>query len=178
MRNNPEQIDDRVEIYPAAQGDAEGIVAVQREGWIATYANDAIGITRELLAQRYANYDERVAKWRKAILASPTSADRRIWVAKAGPKVVGYCAPVKFADNRGRLGGLYVLSAYQGTGVASQLIQLAFDWFGDRPMDLEVVSYNARALAFYKKFAFVEGGVTEGIKIGDHVLPLIKMRRG
>ncbi len=173
-----EQFPHPVEYLPASPADAEGILAVQLDGWIGAYSNPALGITPDLIAARFANRDERLASWRKRIAqAAAGDSDTRIWVAKDSGEVIGYCAPFKTLENGGRLGAIYVRPAYHGTGVASHLIELALEWFGTRPMDIKVVAYNPRALAFYKKFGFIETG-SDSMAIGDKVLPLINMRRG
>ncbi|HEY4163582.1 MAG TPA: GNAT family N-acetyltransferase, partial [Dongiaceae bacterium] len=46
-----------------------------------------------------------------------------------------------------------------GGNVAQRLMQAALDWIGsDRPAQLGVIHYNARAIAFYRKFGFAEAG--------------------
>lgn len=178
MKMALEQFPEKVEYLPAVPVDAEGILAVQLDGWIAAYSNPSLGITADLIRARFANREERLASWRKrSAEVAAGDPDKRIWVAKDHGEVIGYCAPVKMPENGGRLGALYVRPAYHGTGVASHLIGLALEWFGTRPMDIKVVAYNPRALAFYKKFGFVETG-SDSMAIEDKVLPLINMRRG
>lgn len=178
MKMTLEQFPHSVEYLPASPVDAEGIFAVQLGGWLTAYVNHDLGITAELINARFANREERIAKLKARIKDIAAGApDKRLWVAVADGRVIGYCSPLKFSETSGRLGALTVEPEYQGTGVASRLIQLAIDWFGSMPMDLSVVAYNQRALAFYKKFGFVEIG-PDTMAIGDKSLPLINMRRG
>lgn len=172
-----EQFTEPVEYLPGSPKHAEGILAVQQEGWLTAYVNPDLGITADLINTRFANREERLAKLReRATEITAGVVDKRLWVAVSGGEVIGYCSPLKLTETSGRLGALTVTPAFQGKGVAAHLIQLAIDWFGPMPMDLEVVAYNQRAIAFYKKFGFVETG-SASLEIGDKLMPLIKMRR-
>ena len=69
---------------------------------------------------------------------------------------------------------LIVSPSFQGQGVAARLMRLALDWIGpDRPVKLGVIHFNARAIAFYRKFGFVETGEI----VGRHEIPRLVMRR-
>ncbi|MEM9836611.1 MAG: GNAT family N-acetyltransferase [Bacteroidota bacterium] len=61
-----------------------------------------------------------------------------------------------------------------GTGVATELLRIGLEWLGDeKPIKLGVIHYNERAIAFYKKYGFIDTGETAG----DHLIPRILMLR-
>lgn len=69
---------------------------------------------------------------------------------------------------------LIVSPRYQGRGVAASLMHQALDWIGPgKPIKLGVIHFNARAIAFYRKFGFTETGEI----VGRHEIPRTVMRR-
>jgi ribosomal protein S18 acetylase RimI-like enzyme len=69
---------------------------------------------------------------------------------------------------------LIVSPRYQGRGIAAGLMRQALDWIGPgKPIKLGVIHFNARAIAFYRKFGFVETGEI----VGRHEIPRTLMRR-
>jgi len=69
---------------------------------------------------------------------------------------------------------LIVAPAYQGLGIAAGLMRQALNWIGrGQPIKLGVIHFNARAIAFYRKFGFVETGEI----VGRHEIPRLVMRR-
>lgn len=65
---------------------------------------------------------------------------------------------------------LYVLKAYHGTHVASNLMQFAIDFAKDRKYEklyLSVWEYNFRARGFYEKFGFVNTGIENDFPLGS-----------
>ena len=64
------------------------------------------------------------------------------------------------------INALHVLPAFQGHGIGTKLLQTALDWFGkDEKIFLEVVTYNDKAKAIYKKYGFKEEEGTLGDQI-------------
>jgi ribosomal protein S18 acetylase RimI-like enzyme len=71
------------------------------------------------------------------------------------------------ADTPGEIRRLYVVSDCHGKGVARDLMNACIDEMRDRRSDvvwLGVWERNPRAIAFYKKFGFLE--------VGEHVFPV------
>jgi ribosomal protein S18 acetylase RimI-like enzyme len=63
---------------------------------------------------------------------------------------------------------LIVAPEWQGKGVALRLMEQALAWLGDGvPVQLGVVHFNGRAIAFYKKLGFVDTGRPHG----RHLIP-------
>ena len=70
--------------------------------------------------------------------------------------------PARKQEGKGVIGAIYVLSEAQGKGVGRKLIDKAVEFLGrDRPITLEVASYNENAIAFYKHLGFEENGNLE-----------------
>ena len=75
--------------------------------------------------------------------------------------------PCVLATRPAEVQRLYVAAAWHGQGVAQQLLDQALGLAADRGADavwLGVWERNPRAIAFYRKFGFVE--------VGAHVFPL------
>lgn len=147
-----------IQIIIAEPDDAEQIVQVQREAWLAAYPNDACGITYENIAAMDFTSPERVAKWQENITKND---DRKLWVAKVADQVVGYCvARAAGSTPPARLQAIYLLPEFQGKGIGKLLMQTAIDWLGrDTDITLDVATYNTAAMGFYEKFGFVKTGV-------------------
>jgi len=176
-------------IRPAVPEDAEGISRVNVETWLATYPDDELGITAELLRLHLEGpagekAAERVARFRRGIAASSAArASSGCFVALAGGEVVGYTFPHVIGDGRHRVGALYVLPAFHGRGIGHLLLARNLAWHGaGQDVYLHVAAYNERAIRFYERHGFVLTG-GEGhddvAAIGDVRIPEIEMlRRG
>ncbi len=150
----PQEKDNKLQIVNATPEDAEGIVAVQKAAWLATYPNDELGITLEDIREQTENFSAERMRQR---LSNP-NPNRHYWVVKDGDKVVGMHLVLR-GDENNTLQALYVYPEYQRQGVGSRLMQVALDWLGnDKDIVLGVVTYNKNAIDFYKKFGFVENG--------------------
>lgn len=144
-------------ISEATPEDAKGIAEVQKEGWLTTYVNDEYGVTEEDVLSKNMGGGSHVSRWAE----STTKPGAKTWTAKAGDKVVGFCF-VKNGEEVNHLGALYVLSSTRGSGVGSKLVEQALDYLGrEKPIELEVASYNDNAIDFYEKFGFKNMGKVE-----------------
>lgn len=143
----------------AVPEDAEGIRFVQKETWLATYPNPSLGISRADIEEKINEMqgDSGLERLQKRILEQH---DSHTWVAKNSNQVIGFIGVQKTeADNKIR--ALYVLPEYQGKGIGRKLIQLGLDWLDEtKQTSLEVVSYNTKAINFYKPLGFIESGET------------------
>lgn len=143
-----------IEIVEPKLEDAEKILNVQRTTWLATYPNKEAGI-------EYKDIEESVSRWKgeriKDRLAS-LAPEQHYWIAKDGEKVVGMCWVFKEQD-KNNIQAIYVLPEYQGKHVGSALLKAALSWLGDeKDITLGVVTYNTKAIEFYKRFGFEEHG--------------------
>lgn len=143
---------------------ADDIVVLRHmhaKSWLATYPNDNAGISYDWVKEETDSWltEKGLAKSRehfKNIFDSPEHL-HQIAVDDEG-KVIGL-VHVLNQDGHKHLGALYVDEAYHGMGLAQQLMERANQWIGDEAVDLEVVTYNKRAIRFYEKQGFekVEG---------------------
>ncbi len=156
--------------------DASAIALIQRDTWLATYPNEALGITVEDIAAKGLGSEKKVEFWKRTI--EKQGEQKQIWITRKNQTVVGYCVAEK-QEKEHYLGGLYVLPTEQGQGIGKKLMEKAFAWFGtDKPIVLSVASYNADSIAFYKRLGFEE--TTEDPEVipplpSGKSIPLIKM---
>jgi GNAT superfamily N-acetyltransferase len=148
--------------------------------WLATYPNEALGITRAdieaFFAERTPEARQRGEARRRLIYTSP---HRHQWVAESAPGIVGMCLARKEDEVR-HIQALYVLPDFQGQGIGRRLIQRALAWLGaDRPVTLGEATYNSRAIAFYERLGYVPSGNSSAVPApplpSGTVLPEIEM---
>ncbi len=162
-------------IMEATSEDAPGIAEVQKEGWLTTYVNDDYGVTTEDVLSKNFGGESHVGRWAESI----TKPNTKTWVVKNGNQVVGFCF-IKIEEDVNRLGALYVLSTVRGRGIGGKLVTQALNYLGrEKPVELDVVSYNHNAIAFYETFGFKSIGAIEkpnsGALPSGAQIPEIKM---
>jgi len=170
-------MDDR-QVSDLMPEDAQAVRDIQRETWLDTYPNKDAGITREdvLAKVEEMSGSEGVSKIAQKISQDKTS---RGWIIKINGKSIGFIGVEKTKD-RGVIDGLHVLPEYQNIGIGTVLMQKALEWLGGGEIKLDVVSYNQKAINFYKKFGFVENGPTENDPVyfqSGELLPKIEMTK-
>jgi len=147
------------------------------QSWRDTYPNEAEGVSRQWVEERTAGWItpegiEQSKEHVKDIYGHPEHLHK---IAVAGDRVVGIVHVAKTAEKQ-HLHALYIAKEYYGTGLAQRLMDTALKWIDpDRPIDLQVVTYNDRAKAFYRKYGFKEIPGTEE-KFAE-VIPVITMER-
>lgn len=151
-------MNDKILISEAVPEDARGITLVRRKTGIATYPKQE-GITNEDIEANLNNktIEEETSQRELRILNDPNF---KAWVAKDNGVVIGFSEAQKRKDMY-RIGPFYILPEYQRQGIGTEIMKLMLAWLGnDKEIHFEVIAYNAQAIAFYKKFGFVENGVT------------------
>jgi GNAT superfamily N-acetyltransferase len=172
-----------IDIHEARPSDADAMRDVQCCTWIATYPNEAYGITKEDIEARFREDPATVGEMRERRRQAVCTAPFHSWVAVEGAALIGFCI-VKQDDQENLLQALYVLPDSQSKGVGKRLLQTALDWFGtEKEVVLNVASYNEKAIAFYRAFGFVPHdpvASSEALHLPSGVrLPEIKMvKRG
>ncbi len=143
-----------VDIADALPTDAKAIAIINKLCWLDTYPNKEFGITKDDILAKELGGDAHALRWQNAI----EKKDAKTFVARLDGEVIGYCFVKKEAEQN-RLGALYVLSSSHGKGVGRKLVEKAISFLGrEKPIVLEVVTYNVHALNFYKKLGFRESG--------------------
>ena len=148
-----------IDIVPIRTEDTEAVTRVYYETWLATYPNEAAGISRDDVEALYANaFSEESLQQRRERIERQHDNELSL-VAKCDGKVVGVCRVAR-EDTVNRLCAIYVLPHYQGLGIGGRLWEKALN-FLERSKDtvVEVVDYNAPAIRFYENRGFVDTGV-------------------
>ncbi|MCX6715304.1 MAG: GNAT family N-acetyltransferase [Candidatus Uhrbacteria bacterium] len=164
------------EVTEASVQDAERLAQIQAESWIATYPNAEIRLTEEDVRKKFENAEKRIARWRERLEKPAERA--QVFVIKEGKRVVGYCA-VEKGETENHVDALYLDPSFRGKHAGSTVFRESLAWLGEnKPVALEVASYNDRAIDFYKRFGFEDIGDGEPILvIDDKFLPITNMCR-
>ncbi len=145
-------------VEKATPEDTRGIQELLYRTWLATYPNEAAGITRDDIEDRFKDRfsEERLEKRMQQFTHPP---DGEVWlVAKKAGVVVGVVSPIQKQD-RNQLQRIYVHPDYQRTGVGTKLWEEAQKYL-DPAKDtyVEVVEYNTDARHFYENLGFKDTG--------------------
>ena len=127
------------------------IISIYRQGWMDTYPNEGLGISKGDIASRFENEAALSEEWDK-LLRSP---DRHTWVATdSGGAVAGFCI-AKTGGNENELEYIYLAQDARGKGLGDAFMRKAIAWLGEeKPIALYGASYNAHAMEFYEGFGF------------------------
>lgn len=102
------------------------------------------------------------------------SPDRYFAACFAGARLAGFVVSTRHGPDSLELDWLMVHPDHHGAGIGALLIEEGVAWLGkDRPLWLNVIRANARAIAFYRKFGFEVDPATAT----DHAIPHWVMRR-
>jgi len=141
-----------INIESAKPVDAQGIIDVQKNTWLATYVNEEYDITAEDIEMQYADNESIKKGWQERI--EDNKPGRHYIVARQGNDIVGFCY-AREDDDKNKIQSLYVLPKCQGTGTGGTLLQEALRRLGDeKDIYLGVASYNEGAIAFYEHMGF------------------------
>lgn len=172
------------DIREAFPHDAEAMREVQRITWLATYPNEAYGITKEDIEARFREDPETAKERQDRRRQSVCTAPFHSWVALKEMSIIGFCI-VKQDEHENLVQALYVLPDFQSKGIGKRLLQTALDWLGaEKEVVLNVASYNEKAIAFYHAFGFVPNGpvassgtlqLPSGVRLPE--ISMIKKRR-
>ena len=151
-----------------ARLDAEAIRALTEAATKATFHRD------ELTAEQIAA-NRRVVEISAPTCIAAASADRQMLAAAiVDGRFAGFVVATAHSPDDRELDWLMVEPTYHGSNVAAGLMQAGMNWLGtDRPMWLNVISYNDRAIRFYRRFGF-EIDAASPI---DRTVPHVIMRR-
>ncbi|TSC57315.1 MAG: GNAT family acetyltransferase [Candidatus Peregrinibacteria bacterium Greene0416_19] len=169
----PEREPPHWQIDHACSGDGPGIVRVQKEAWLATYPDPAVGLTREDIEAIKLDGSEKVERW-EAELAEQ-SEGKRIWVVRAAEGIIGFCVAEKTQDVH-ELRAIYVLPEWHGNSVGAGLMAQALEWLGhDREVVVWVFTHNKRAIDFYQRRGFEITDHTYWLDVNGKRIPDVKM---
>lgn len=169
----------RYTISEMTADDLDGVSIMRKQAWKDTYTNPEVGVTEEWIDERFASRlaPEGHAARQTRFLDGKQAGTLNAWTARNEKgEIIGATTPYIDQDGEQRVGSLYVDKRWHGTGLGSELMQRVVDWFDpEKPIALEVVSYNDRAKAFYRKWGFEEVAGSDAL-FGDKI-PEIRMIR-
>jgi ribosomal protein S18 acetylase RimI-like enzyme len=124
--------------------------------------------------------EQRAANRRVVDISEPTanaaadSATQQFAAAFAEGRFAGYVIATRHGHGDDELDWLMVHPDCHGTNVADELMRAGIAWLGPhKPIWLNVIRHNARAIRFYEKFGFkIDPTVTTA-----HIVPHVIMRR-
>ena len=148
---------------------SEEITGLTRRATKATYYAD--GLNEDELA-----FVERVVRISaECVAGAARNSNQRLMTAISGGRLAGFVIATVHAEDDRELDWLMVDPEFHGNGIAASLMHAGIDWLGDdRPMWLNVVRHNERAIGFYRKHGFE---IDPEAKC-PHVMPHWIMRRG
>lgn len=124
--------------------------------------------------------EQRAANRRVVDISEPTAiaagdnGHQHLAAAFVDGTLAGYVIATRHGPDNDELDWLMVHPDYHGTNVADGLMRAGIAWLGaDRPMWLNVIRHNTRAIRFYERFGFkIDPSATT-----SHVVPHVIMRR-
>jgi ribosomal protein S18 acetylase RimI-like enzyme len=124
--------------------------------------------------------EQRAANRRVVEISEPTAraaaenAHQHFAAAFVDGVSAGYVIATRHGPDDHELDWLMVHPDYHGTNVADELMRAGIAWLGgDKPMWLNVIRHNARAIRFYERFGFT----IDPTAATSHVVPHVIMRR-
>ncbi len=165
-----------VTIRTATLDDVEAIRRMHAASWLEAYPNDEEGVAYEWVKAATDEWltPEKLEFSKQHFGEVFSSPDQFYRVAIDEGKIAGFVHGRR-EDGKTKLGALYIAKQYYGTGLAQQLAVLVDEWFGDDTVELEVVSYNMRAIRFYQKWGFKK--VDGSDSLFKDKIPAFTMRR-
>ena len=148
---------------------AHEITELTRRATAATYYAD------NLKPDEVAFIDRVVRISAECVIEAGANAHQNLVTATLDGRLAGFVIATVHAEDNRELDWLMVDPDFHGNGIASLLMRAGIAWLGDdRPMWLNVVRHNARAIGFYRKHGFEIDPDAEC----PHVMPHWIMRRG
>lgn len=164
-----------VEIRTATIDDVVAIRTMHAQSWRATYPDTTAGVSRRKINRITSKWLTPTALAESKVYLGRVfdDPDQFYRVALLDGAVVGFIHCIT-QGGVPHLAGLYTAQEVHGSGLADQLMATAQEYLAAAPADLEVASYNARAIAFYRRhgFAVVPGSDSDMLGI-----PIITMSR-
>jgi ribosomal protein S18 acetylase RimI-like enzyme len=110
-----------------------------------------------------------------SVTSAAANPHQHLVTASSAGKLAGFVIATVHGEDSRELDWLMVDPEFHGGGVAAPLLRAGMAWLGeDRPMWLNVVRHNERAIRFYRKHGFEIDPDAEC----PHVMPHWIMRRG
>ena len=148
---------------------ADDIVELTRRATAATYYAD------NLLPEHIAFIERVVRISVDSVTSAARNPNQHLVTAMSDNTLAGFMIATVHSDEDRELDWLMVDPRFHGGGIASPLMHAGMAWLGDdRPMWLNVVRHNERAIGFYRKHGFE----VDPEAVCPHAMPHLIMRRG
>lgn len=177
LNNNPYRIE------PASMDDVVGVGEAHLQSWLETYPNQEYGVTEDWIKSEFGFLTKEGFKedgepngieFRKRTIEELDDRSLYEVVKDENGKVQGFLHAHR-TPTRASLNAIYLTDELKGKGVAREFMDHLLQFADGLPVDLEVISYNERAIRFYEKYGFVRGEV--GSKLFHGKMPVLAMRR-
>jgi ribosomal protein S18 acetylase RimI-like enzyme len=148
--------------------DAQAIVALTEAATAATFYRDDLSPAQIAANRRIVEISA------PTCLAAAGNAHQSFGAAFVGSDFAGYVISTRHAEDDLELDWMMVHPRFHGSPVSAALMAAGMDWLGrDRPIWLNVIAHNARAIRFYRRFGFE----IDPQAVTNHVVPHAIMRR-
>lgn len=137
--------------------DVEPFFDVVAQSWLSAYPSQELGVTKQMIIDYHYTPDgepipERLERVRERVVTAGET--HQPFLARLGGQVVGVTSPRINEDQTRRVGLLYVIKKFQGSGIGRQLLDTALDWHGDHNVRIQVAEHTHQAIRFYEKNGF------------------------
>jgi ribosomal protein S18 acetylase RimI-like enzyme len=140
-----------------------------RSATAATYHADGLKLGEVAFVDRVVRISA------ECVTSAAGNSHQHLVTATSDGRLAGFVIATVHAEDNRELDWLMVDPDFHGNAIASLLMRAGIEWLGDdRPMWLNVVRHNARAIGFYRKHGFDIDPDAEC----QHVMPHWIMRRG
>lgn len=162
------------ELHLRADSDAMARIGPDEIAALTEAATNATFYCDDLTADEIAANRRVVAISTASCTAAAQNEHQHLAAAFTGDRLAGYVIATRHGPDDLELDWLMVHPDHHGSGVAAILMQAGIDWLGaHRPIWLNVIRHNERAIRFYRRFGFeIDRGATT-----NHVVPHWIMRR-
>ena len=158
----------KIQIRKAKNSDAEKILEINKNSWIATYPSVEFGITKAEIENK--NWQNKIEKIRQSletenvnnyvleIIGNENNSQK--W------QIVGYVSFFENQENFSEIKAIYFDPKFVGRGFGTDLMIFAIEKLGfERDFEIKVASYNHNAIQFYQKFGFEKTGINEEFQL-------------
>lgn len=158
----------KIQIRKTKNSDAEKILEINKNSWIATYPSNEFGITKAEIEN--INWQNKIEKIRQnletenvnnyvlEIIENENNSQK--W------QIVGYVSFFKNQENFSEVKAIYFDPKFVGRGFGTDLMIFAIEELGfERDFEIKVASYNHNAIQFYQKFGFEKTGINEEFQL-------------
>ena len=165
-------------IETATEADVSGIGRAHFQSMLETYPNPGAGVDEAWIHQNlaYTMSPQGDGFRRQTVHQAETDPGHTLYlvVRNIQGQVVGFFHSTR-SEHRAKIEAIYLTREARGTGTADELMRRGLEFAGDRPISLEVLDYNQRAIRLYERYGFAI--VPDSLRLEKEKLPLITMQR-